>query len=897
MESREFQGAAEKDEGSSMGEITFDKIMEFDEQKNREVFDELFAFCSINRIVPFIGSGLSAFAAFPVWRDFLSDESEKITGRDRIPTIRIVDTLETANYLEDELTHPVFYEDIRVTYGGDFDENHWDKLLAETENQAVSAIPKLFKGPIITTNFDKILEQVHQKQAATFKSVAFPGNTETLKEAVNKYARVLFKIHGCVSDINNIVFTGRSYKHAYKEGSPLRTTLAELFMDFRFLFLGCSLKEDKTIDWLWNEHIGKIKDSGNGMYHFAIYPCKSGEQDDERKRLEEIKVHPILFKAETKDDYDSVRIILEALMILNELIDLENAPADDESLLENKSLKNNEVLLEKCEKIFGEDSPVTANMYYKIGQYWLYKDELSAAYEYYMKALPTFVNMVGTEDVRTADLYYGIGQYWLSGVFPDSALECFMKALPTYESVLGVKHTTTSAIYCFIADAYALENEYEKAQEYLEKYNVSSGAYSNFAKQLHDVFLNKDIQNAHDVSNLKEKSSSQLHQKLKEQQKKTSSPSFSVIDYIDSEQEQDRHPIVHFDRYEWLVLDVCDDKALLLSKYIVKKMPFDTNSVGAWSECDLHDYLNSEFLENFTKEYRQYIRQTPIMTPKDTLLVSPEDTSLASGGDESNDYVFLLSIAEVLKYFTCDGSYTDERFRGIESRRMDELRNIAGGRVYQSNELIAETFDSRKQWWWLRSPGNRDDSAVADAGANAVRVMESGEVRIGGFDVRVSTGGVRPAMWVSLKSNNDNIRSYRCSACNKVAHGNGNHNAPYGWGKIAIGDLAFELSEMSINQSNEVSGYFCKDCYQHYATENHSQCHTKKVCNNRVEEIDMLRLRLQALNSLSEQSRDALNDTSLILGLKARHEIEDELSDYERGIAEIRKQLHKLEAD
>ena len=47
-------------------------------------------------------------------------------------------------------------------------------------------------------------------------------------------------------------------------------------------------------------------------------------------------------------------------------------------------------------------------------------------------------------------------------------------------------------------------------------------------------------------------------------------------------------------------------------------------------------------------------------------------------------------------------------------------------------------------WWWLRSPGNDSYSAAY--------VDADGDLDVDGYYVHHGTGGVRPALWLNLKS-------------------------------------------------------------------------------------------------------------------------------------------------
>ena len=72
---------------------------------------------------------------------------------------------------------------------------------------------------------------------------------------------------------------------------------------------------------------------------------------------------------------------------------------------------------------------------------------------------------------------------------------------------------------------------------------------------------------------------------------------------------------------EWIILDMQEGRALLLSRYALDTMPYNTESADVtWETCSLRAWLNDEFLNNtFTDEERAAI------------LLSDLDNSSAAG--------------------------------------------------------------------------------------------------------------------------------------------------------------------------------------------------------------------------------------------------------------------------
>ena len=173
---------------------------------------------------------------------------------------------------------------------------------------------------------------------------------------------------------------------------------------------------------------------------------------------------------------------------------------------------------------------------------------------------------------------------------------------------------------------------------------------------------------------------------------------------------------------EWIVLDVQDGKALLLSKYALDTKPYNTVPVEiTWEKCSLRSWLNEEFLNAaFSEEETEKI----LMTHVDNSDQQGNGDYGISGGQDSDDRVFLLSYHESFEL----------NFLANEDRQcIPTYYAVANG---------AEGATSGKPsgMWWLRSPGEWNDRASS---------VYRGEL----FDMPVSKRGllVRPVLWVSLE--------------------------------------------------------------------------------------------------------------------------------------------------
>jgi hypothetical protein len=181
-----------------------------------------------------------------------------------------------------------------------------------------------------------------------------------------------------------------------------------------------------------------------------------------------------------------------------------------------------------------------------------------------------------------------------------------------------------------------------------------------------------------------------------------------------------------FGKYMWRVLDVKEGKALLLSEDILEDQIYHHESVPVtWEQCDLRGYLNGEFLRSFEDEEQRKIEIV-------TNINENNQWYRTSGGKETKDRIFLLSVSEVVRYFGDSGQLKKRTPNG--SYKIIDQYNIARRAKYEKNEY----------WWWLRSPGEFATKTTCVA-ADGFLIMYGATIGDG------NTKGVRPALWLNLK--------------------------------------------------------------------------------------------------------------------------------------------------
>ncbi|MCL2637403.1 MAG: DUF6273 domain-containing protein [Oscillospiraceae bacterium] len=209
--------------------------------------------------------------------------------------------------------------------------------------------------------------------------------------------------------------------------------------------------------------------------------------------------------------------------------------------------------------------------------------------------------------------------------------------------------------------------------------------------------------------------------------------------------------IIPFGDYDWLILDVQDGKALIITENIIEMRAFSHEyemyiSVG-WEESDLRAYLNDEFYNSFNESDREKIVRVTNDNPDNPWLVALSE-------NDTENYIFLLSLDEVLQYFGDSGqlyyNLLDEPMvvenEGFPTTEwwFDDERDIEIDDEYNSAR-IAYDYNGEAQKWWLRTPARLSGGGAA--------ISEEGYIDVCGFAVgRASLSGVRPAMWISIES-------------------------------------------------------------------------------------------------------------------------------------------------
>ncbi|MCL1988158.1 MAG: DUF6273 domain-containing protein [Firmicutes bacterium] len=181
--------------------------------------------------------------------------------------------------------------------------------------------------------------------------------------------------------------------------------------------------------------------------------------------------------------------------------------------------------------------------------------------------------------------------------------------------------------------------------------------------------------------------------------------------------------IIPFSGYKWRVLDIQNNQVLLLSDLVLEERSYHKNGGNiTWEKCSLRHYLNNDFFNKLSDKSQIAIK---------TIANNDNPYHGTSGGNNTTDCIFLLSLEEVVTYF------------GNGKSDMGKLKSQ--GYVSDQNNkkrIIARDRYGSAAWWWLRSSGYYR--------YNAANIDGDGSVHANSYISVSEIGGVRPALWLNL---------------------------------------------------------------------------------------------------------------------------------------------------
>lgn len=174
-----------------------------------------------------------------------------------------------------------------------------------------------------------------------------------------------------------------------------------------------------------------------------------------------------------------------------------------------------------------------------------------------------------------------------------------------------------------------------------------------------------------------------------------------------------------YEPIKWRVIKCENGEALLLSDIVLDKQKYNKRlKKVSWEKSTLRKWLNKKFMNRaFSSSEQEAIRTTKVIN-EDNYYYKTD------GGNDTLDKIYLLSLSE-----------TDEE-------KEYGFTDSYGMTIKYSNYADLDDY----QYWWLRTPGEKNISAAA--------VDMSGEAYVGGGESDMELG-IRPVLHLNLLATDD----------------------------------------------------------------------------------------------------------------------------------------------
>jgi hypothetical protein len=204
---------------------------------------------------------------------------------------------------------------------------------------------------------------------------------------------------------------------------------------------------------------------------------------------------------------------------------------------------------------------------------------------------------------------------------------------------------------------------------------------------------------------------------------------------------------INFAGIKWRVLAIVNNKALLISKRVLEKGPYNTELIDVtWEDCTLRKYLNGEFLDRFSEKEKEAVAETVNINADNPWYGT-------SGGNTTTDKVFLLSFDDIAMYLGDSGALAQRKSASIKYFSI-QGKNKTWHKIDKPDTskwcIFSDQYNAARaacnnagaaRRWLLRSSGDHTNH-------NAY-VINDGSVDVGGAGVDVECG-IRPALWLNL---------------------------------------------------------------------------------------------------------------------------------------------------
>ena len=205
-----------------------------------EMIEDLSLALNRDKLVIFVGAGVSKNSGLPTWGQLVQAFAEKIDypTNGRLATEEYIRIPQYYYCLDESEGHSSYYSLIKSMLPEDIAPNLLDELIAALR-------PK----HIVTTNFDTLLDQV----ARDYEVIR---DDKDLMTGISSH--YLLKLHGDIRQPEKLVFKEDDYLHYSHTHRLMETFLKSLLIDHVCLFVGYSLNDYNLKTFVsWIEYIAE----------------------------------------------------------------------------------------------------------------------------------------------------------------------------------------------------------------------------------------------------------------------------------------------------------------------------------------------------------------------------------------------------------------------------------------------------------------------------------------------------------------------------------------------------------------------------------------------------------------------------------------------------------------
>lgn len=215
-----------------------------------EMIEDLSLALKREKLVIFVGAGVSKNSGLPTWGQLVQAFAEQIgyPMEGRLATEEYIRIPQYYYCLDESPNHTDYYSLIKSMVPGDIQPNILNQ-------QIVSLCPK----HIVTTNFDTLMDQVA-------KEYQIIREDRDLLTGIS--AHYLLKLHGDIRQPQKLVLKEDDYLHYSETHRLMETFLKSLLIDHVFLFVGYSLNDYNLKTFVsWIDYIAEEMQVKQEMHH------------------------------------------------------------------------------------------------------------------------------------------------------------------------------------------------------------------------------------------------------------------------------------------------------------------------------------------------------------------------------------------------------------------------------------------------------------------------------------------------------------------------------------------------------------------------------------------------------------------------------------------------------